>query len=120
MLAASGVLLLGASVGETRAQSQCQTTELAKLLASDGAAGDLFGGLHRSVALSGETAVIGAICDDDNGSRSGSAYVFCYDDPRGCYAPSKRNGAFLGAKRACCPQEQPWKPPPRGKTSEKW
>ena len=48
-------------------------TEQQKLLASDGAAFDRFG---RSVAISGDTVVIGADGDDDNGSRSGSAYVF--------------------------------------------
>ena len=48
--------------------------EEAKFLAADGAAGDQFG---YSVALSGDTAVIGARfdSDDDNGLESGSAYV---------------------------------------------
>jgi hypothetical protein len=46
--------------------------EEAKLLASDRAAVEFFG----SIALSGDTAVIGARGDDDNGRRSGSAYVF--------------------------------------------
>ena len=45
----------------------------AKLTASDGAAGDSFG---YSVAISGEAAIIGAWDDDDNGSGSGSAYLF--------------------------------------------
>jgi hypothetical protein len=45
----------------------------AKLTATDGAAGDEFG---YSVALSGDTAVIGAARDDDEGNDSGSAYVF--------------------------------------------
>jgi hypothetical protein len=48
-------------------------TQQAKLLASDGAAGDTFG---CSVALSGDLALIGAGLDDDNGNDSGSAYVF--------------------------------------------
>jgi hypothetical protein len=48
-------------------------SEETKLLASDGAADDLFG---FSVAISGDTAVIGAYQDDDNGSDSGSAYIF--------------------------------------------
>ncbi len=48
-------------------------TEVAKLLASDGAAGDYFG---VSVAISGDQAVIGAYKDGDNGHDSGSAYVF--------------------------------------------
>jgi len=45
----------------------------AKLTADDGAAKDGFGG---KVALSGDTAVIGAIFQDDKGDNSGSAYVF--------------------------------------------
>jgi len=45
----------------------------AKLTAIDGSANDTFGG---NVALSGDTAVIGAIRDDDKGDNSGSAYVF--------------------------------------------
>lgn len=48
-------------------------SQQAKLTADDSTAGDLFG---WSVAVSGETAVIGAPSDDDNGSNSGSAYVF--------------------------------------------
>jgi len=45
----------------------------AKLTADDGAAKDGFGG---RVALSGDTAVIGAMFQDDKGDNSGSAYVF--------------------------------------------
>ena len=45
----------------------------AKLLPSDGAAGDRFG---WSVSISGDYAVVGSDLDDDNGSQSGSAYVF--------------------------------------------
>ncbi|HVL82345.1 MAG TPA: Ig-like domain-containing protein, partial [Actinomycetota bacterium] len=45
----------------------------AKLVASDGAAGDLLG---SSVGLSGDLAVVGARGDDDMGTDSGSAYVF--------------------------------------------
>ena len=48
-------------------------SEQAKLTASDGAADDYFG---RSVSVSGDTAVVGALGDDDNGSASGSAYVY--------------------------------------------
>ncbi|MFC2041905.1 FG-GAP repeat protein, partial [Chloroflexota bacterium] len=48
-------------------------TQQAKLTASDGSEEDSFG---RSVAISGDTAVVGAYRDDDNGSDSGSAYVF--------------------------------------------
>jgi len=45
----------------------------AKLIAFDGAEGDFFG---RAVALSGDTAVIGAGRDDDKGQNSGAAYIF--------------------------------------------
>ncbi len=48
-------------------------TQTAKLTASDAAANDNFG---YSVAISGDTAVVGAYHDDDGGSESGSAYVF--------------------------------------------
>ena len=48
-------------------------TETAKLTASDGAADDEFGG---SVSVEGDTVVVGASLDDDNGAESGSAYVF--------------------------------------------
>ncbi len=50
--------------------------ELDKLLASDGAAGDRFG---NSVSISGDYAIVGAYYDDDNGTNSGSAYIFFYD-----------------------------------------
>ena len=48
-------------------------SEVSKLLADDGAAGDTFG---RSVAVSGERIIVGAETDGDNGEASGSAYVF--------------------------------------------
>jgi len=52
--------------------------ELAKLLPSDGEAGDSFG---WSVAISGTTAIVGAFGDDDSGGDSGSAYLFDVSDP---------------------------------------
>ncbi len=48
-------------------------SEQAKLIASDGEAGDFFG---ISVSVSGDTAIVGAHLDDDNGDNSGTAYVF--------------------------------------------
>ncbi len=48
-------------------------TQEAKLLASDGTMGDYFG---WSVSLDGDTALVGACYDDDNGADSGSAYIF--------------------------------------------
>ncbi len=46
---------------------------LQKLTAPDGDASDNFG---RSVAINGNTALIGSFFDDDNGTNSGSAYLF--------------------------------------------
>jgi len=48
-------------------------TQLHKLNASDASNGDRFG---FSVAVSGNLAIVGSYRDDDNGSNSGSAYVF--------------------------------------------
>jgi len=48
-------------------------SEISKLTASDGAAGDRFG---WKVAIEGDTIVVGAWFDDDNGADSGSAFVF--------------------------------------------
>jgi hypothetical protein len=44
-------------------------------VASDGTSDDYFG---RSVSISsdGSTAIVGARYDDDNGSQSGSAYIY--------------------------------------------
>jgi len=47
--------------------------QLFKLTPSDGANFDEFG---KSVAIDGTTAIVGAPDDDDNGSDSGSAYLF--------------------------------------------
>ena len=47
--------------------------QLAKLTASDAAASDRFG---CSVAIDGNTVVVGSPHDDDAGAWSGSAYVF--------------------------------------------
>jgi hypothetical protein len=47
-----------------------------KLVASDGAAQDSFG---RRCAIDGDICVVTAPLDDDNGSSSGSAYVFQFD-----------------------------------------
>ena len=63
---ASGSVYIFTRSGSTWSQQ-------AKLTASDGAAGDYFG---YSVALSDDTALIGAYWDDDNGTDSGSAYIF--------------------------------------------
>lgn len=49
------------------------STQITKLLASDGDGGDLF---SFSIAISNGVVAVGAILDDDNGTSSGSAYVF--------------------------------------------
>ena len=54
-------------------------SQKAKLTASDGAADDEFG---YSVAVDGDTVVVGAYQDDDNGNLSGSAYVFTRDSTK--------------------------------------
>jgi hypothetical protein len=50
--------------------------QLSKITASDGASNDRFG---TSVAVGSGRIVVGANEDDDNGSRSGSAYIFDLD-----------------------------------------
>jgi hypothetical protein len=50
-------------------------SEMAKLTASDAAAGDEFG---RGVTIEGDRAAVGAFYDDDGGTATGSAYVFEY------------------------------------------
>ncbi|MDP6693784.1 MAG: FG-GAP repeat protein, partial [Phycisphaerales bacterium] len=62
-------------VGEASAQTPIVNEE-AKLLPADGSSYDYFG---YSVSISGNRALIGVYGDDDNGSNSGSAYVFNFD-----------------------------------------
>jgi hypothetical protein len=47
--------------------------QVAKITPSDGAQSNCFGG---AVSISGDTAIVGALRDDDNGIDSGSAYIF--------------------------------------------
>ncbi len=67
-------------------------TETAKLTASDGAEGDFFG---ISVAISGDTVVVGAIFGDGVNSDQGSAYVFV--KPPGGWAGTLTETAKLTA-----------------------
>ena len=48
-------------------------TQEAKLVANDAEPGDLFG---ISVDIYGDTAIVGSVLDDDQGSDSGSVYIF--------------------------------------------
>jgi len=61
--------------------------QVAKLTASDAAASDNFG---WSVAIAGDTVVIGAYADDDGGGDSGSAYVFRTNDGGATYGQVAR------------------------------
>jgi len=81
-VAISGVLVivgavfdddLGANSGSGYVFNITTGQELAKLLPSDGSAGDWFG---LSVAASGNWALLGAEGSDDLGYQAGSAYVF--------------------------------------------
>ncbi len=69
--------LIGASGNEHSGSAYLFDTTtgslLQKLTPPDGSVGDLFG---TSVALNNNTVLIGAVLDDDNGSDSGSAYLF--------------------------------------------
>ena len=63
----------GAGSGSAYLFDTTTARQIAKLLPDDGAEGDIFG---ISVAVSGATAIVGAMRDDDNGFNSGSAYLF--------------------------------------------
>lgn len=60
-----------------------------RLTASDGAAGDGFGG---AVWIDGDVLAVGAPGDDDNGADSGSAYVFRRGDTSGWQQEDKLSG----------------------------
>ncbi len=64
---------LGANSGAAYVFDGITGQQTRKLTASDGANQDQFG---QSVAMSGDLAIIGAQCNNDNGYQSGSAYLF--------------------------------------------
>ena len=67
--------VMGIDAGSAYVFTRTGTTwrQQAKLTAPDGAADDRFG---RGVAISGDTAVISAMHQDDKGENAGAAYVF--------------------------------------------
>tara|TARA_R110002167_G_scaffold82084_2_gene224217 strand:- start:3433 stop:4698 length:1266 start_codon:yes stop_codon:yes gene_type:complete len=67
--------IMGVDAGSAYVFVRTGTTwqQQAKLTAPDGASDDRFG---RSVAISGDTALISAMHQDDKGANSGSAYIF--------------------------------------------
>jgi FG-GAP repeat len=69
-----------------------------KLTANDAATDDRFG---QSVAISGDSAVAGAYADDDEGSSTGSAYIFSRNPSSGLWAQTQKltaNDATAGAR----------------------
>jgi hypothetical protein len=64
--------------------------QLAKLTPSDGQIGDGFG---NAVALSGSTAIIGAVADSGSGPRSGSVYVYQALEPNSWTETAKLTAA---------------------------
>ncbi len=74
-ICAGSVVAAMTLAGPTHALSS-EPDEVTKLFPADGSVSDNFG---FSVSVSGDTAVIGAKGDDDNGLRSGSAYVFRFN-----------------------------------------
>ena len=68
-----GVVL---AMTSTAAHGQCEVTETAEITASDGLFGDEFG---RSVAISGNTMIVGAPTADAAGDAAGAAYIYMFD-----------------------------------------
>ncbi|MDF1808184.1 MAG: FG-GAP repeat protein [Phycisphaerales bacterium] len=63
----------GPDAGSAYVFDTSTNTQIVKLLASDGDGGDLF---SSAIAISNDLVAVGAMLNDDNGSSSGSAYVF--------------------------------------------
>ena len=71
------VVVIGGFGPLDRSAEAALLLEVKKLLASDLEAGDRLGG---SVSVSGDTAVVGACCEDAEGDDAGAAYVYEQDD----------------------------------------
>jgi hypothetical protein len=71
-----GLLAVSVSVVLSDGQRTVSSATLVKITPSDGAADDLFG---HSMAISGDTVVVGAWGDNHDGSDAGAAYVFWRD-----------------------------------------
>jgi hypothetical protein len=83
MAVGNGRIVVGATGDDDNGDSagsayifDLEGTQLAKITASDGTSYDYFG---ISVAIGNGRIVVGAYRDDDNGSDSGSAYIFDLD-----------------------------------------
>jgi hypothetical protein len=84
----------GAAAYVLRTTDNWDTHTEIKLTASDGVSSDDFG---YSVAIDGATVVVGAWYDADNGSMSGSAYVFLTTDGGATYDEVAKLTASDGA-----------------------
>jgi len=69
-------ILILVFAGMNPVYAQCLMSETSRLIADDGTEGDYFG---YSVDMSADRAVVGAYRDDDNGSNSGSVYLYRLD-----------------------------------------
>ena len=86
----SAIVLLFVSLMAFLAAASVQAQPVQfKLLPADGAASDIFG-LSVSLSSTGETALVGAYQDDDNGINSGSAYVFTRDTFTGLWTEQEK------------------------------
>ncbi len=99
----NGVVAVGASGGGDNGSRSGSAylfdassgVQIAKLLPSDGAEGDQFG---ISIAIDNGIVVVGARKDDDNGDKSGSAYVFDVGSNGNCLDLTVEN--LIAGKRA--------------------
>ncbi|NNE34075.1 MAG: hypothetical protein HKN13_02490, partial [Rhodothermales bacterium] len=95
----SALVITVASLLCLPAYGQLTQTEVQKLLASDKASGEYFG---RSVAIDGDTALIGASREDDSGTyNNGAAYVFTrsggsWSEQAKLLASDKASGDYFG------------------------
>ena len=84
----------GAVYVYTRTSPTAQFGDEQKLTASDGAADDSFG---RSTSLYENTLVVGAYRDDDNGTNSGSVYVYTRTSPTAQFGNEQKITAYDAA-----------------------
>ena len=101
----NGIIVVGATGDDDKGNSSGSAfvftadsdglySQTTKLTAEDGASGDWFG---SSVAINNGIVVVGARGDNDNGTQSGSAYIFTMDSD-GLYSQSSKLTAADGAK----------------------
>ena len=93
----SGAAYMFIKPGTGWANTTSASDSSAKLTAPDPALGDRFG---RSVAMDGDTVVVGASGDDDGGTDSGSAYVFVKPATEGGWTDAITETAKLTASDA--------------------